>query len=537
MAFQLRDYQETGIEQIKDSIRGGSRRICYQLPTGGGKTRIFSHIVSGAAAKGNSALILVHRTELLRQSSVSLTELGVPHGIISPNNIMTLDPIQIASVQTLVRRLDHPFLKRTPGILVIDEAHHAVAGSWLKVISHFSSSVILGVTATPRRLDGRGLGEVFDSLILGPPMSELKSRGFLTGYDIYTHPDVAEIGGKFRMSMGDFDKAQISEAVDKPKIIGNAVAHYSKICPGAPFIAFCANVAHAENTALAFRNAGYNVVSLDGGMDKDVRKRAIESLANGSLHGITSCDIISEGTDIPRATVAILLRPTASETLFLQQVGRVLRPVYSGDYDLSGDDGRLAAISASEKPRAIILDHVGNVGEFKKDQFIPRHGLPDADRDWSLDAKKRKKSSAKATSVPIRVCENCYLTYPPRLNVCPGCGHVHIISQPKHGEGELRQIVIVDNSAQKREELKKARTREQLEEFAKKHGYKSGFVNHEIERREKYKQKILDEWKKKEIMGGRWRGPLRGIFDVIGKQREGATLWFTKQEGSLVGMF
>jgi superfamily II DNA or RNA helicase len=415
MNIQLRDYQLEGVNAIRERFRAGDRNVLFQLPTGGGKTIVFSYITEGAAKKNNRVLILVHRQELIRQTSASLNDIGVEHGIIAPGFTPSWDIVQVASVQTLVRRLDkiHP-----PQLIISDECHHAGAASWSKIFSHFNKASILGVTATPVRLDGKGLGRsaggFFDSMVNGPAVADLIKRGYLATPKVYAPPIGADLSS-LRKKYGEFVSGEAAAALDKPVITGCAVEHYRKLCGGVPAIAFCASVAHAEHVADQFRAAGYQAASIDGTMHDNDRKQRIQALGGGALNVLTSCDIISEGTDIPIVGAAILLRPTASTGLYLQQVGRALR-MYEG------------------KTHAVILDHVGNV---------MRHGMPDEDREWSLDGEKLggKKKKDDEKDIAVKQCDQCYCCHAPAPR-CPVCGHVYEVTarEIETAEGQLQEI-------------------------------------------------------------------------------------------------
>lgn len=450
--MQLRPYQEEAVSRLRASYGSGKRAPLFVLPTGGGKTFVFTYVGNKAVERGNRVGILVHRQELLLQASRSLQAMGVRHGLISPLFNMNSEPVQVASVQTLLQRLKRhviPF-----DLLIVDEAHHAVAGTWRKIIDHYPNAKILGVTATPIRSDGQGLSEMFDDLIVGVSMATLIEMGYLVRPIVYAPPTAVDLSG-VRKRGGDYDAKQLSERMDKPTITGSAVEHYKRLCPGKPAIAFCASVAHAQHVADQFRLAGFNAVSLDGTMSDTDRKAAIDGLANGKIHVLTSCDIVSEGTDIPVVEAAILLRPTQSTSLYLQQVGRALR-------------------SAPGKTHAIILDHVGNV---------LRHGMPEEHRDWTLDG-IAKPTAANDNEKPmaLKQCERCYAVFKPSP-VCPQCGHVHVTKEKTIAEtdGELEQVDPAKIEAMRREqrrEVGKARTLEDLQRIAKERGYSKGWAFH-----------------------------------------------------------
>lgn len=430
MKVQLRPYQAAALDEIRDQFRQGKRAPLFVLPTGGGKTVTYSAIAEGAAARGNRVVILEHRKELIRQCSLALAGLELRHQIVAPADkvsdirraqiaryglpVVHKDAcVAVASVQTLGRRMEW-LADFNPNLIIIDEAHHAVAGTWARIIEASPQSYLLGVTATPCRTNGQGLGDVFDTMVLGPTMRDLIAEDFLVRPRVFAPPTAIDLS-QVHITGGDFDARELAEALDKPTITGDAVAHYAKLAPGRPAIVFCASVKHAEHVAEQFRAAGYNFQVVTGDMDDAERDRRIMGLADGRLHGIVTVEVVSEGTDIPVAEVAILLRATQSESLYLQQVGRVLRPAPGKSYGL-------------------ILDHVGNV---------MRHGMPDMDRDWTLEGKKRsgKKKDQQEETVRIQQCIKCYMVHEPAPS-CPHCGFVYPVKMqaPRMRDGELQEI-------------------------------------------------------------------------------------------------
>jgi DNA repair protein RadD len=452
--FQLRPYQADGVERLRKSFRDGRRAPLFVLPTGGGKTAVFSYIARNSTAKSKRVLILVHRHELLMQASRSLSKLSVPHGLISPKYSQSSEAVQIASVQTVVRRLQQ---MPAPDLIVIDEAHHAISSTYRRILDGFPKASVLGVTATPCRTDGAGLGidsgGVFDDIVIGPSISELIGEQFLVRPEVYAPPIGVDITGVHK-KMGDYDRKELGERIDKPRITGCAVAHYQRLCSGLPAIAFCVSVMHAERVAEEFRAVGIKAVRVDGGMRDLARREAIQGLGNGSVDILTSADLIGEGVDIPRVAAAILLRPTQSLALYLQQVGRALRP-YEG------------------KSRALILDHVGN---------CMRHGFPDDDRLWELDPKRRSGGGGfngnAGPQVQITQCEGCFFVFETGPEYCPKCGILAPQSQRQIDvvDGELKKLSKEEMEAarkQQRREIGMAKTLDELIAIGKQRGYKN----------------------------------------------------------------
>lgn len=459
----LRDYQNNAVNGIKGAYLDGKTAPLLVLPTGGGKTVVFCDIARRTSERGKRVWILVHRVELLRQTSASLTKSGVEHGLINPKYTPNPEPlVQVAGVQTLINRLDKV---PPPDLIIIDEAHHATAGSWRKVIEHFPDAKVLGVTATPCRGDGKGLGQeaggVFDSLVMGPQIPDLIERGFLVKPIVYASPRRPDFSS-VKIVRGDFDKKQITELIDRPTITGDAVAHYAKLCSGVPAVAFCVSVSHAEHVAEEFRAAGYKAYSVDGSMEDDERNRILDGLGDGSIEVVTSCDLISEGTDIPAIGCAIMLRPTQSLGLYIQQGGRALR-------------------TSEGKDHAIILDHVGNTFQ---------HGFLDEVREWSLDGKKKRNGNGmNEAAIRVNMCEVCFNVHEP-APTCPFCGHKKPIkeSEPLQVDGELELITEAQKKQmqkEKRMEVGRAKTLKDLQAIGKERGYHSGWARRMFAERNK----------------------------------------------------
>ena len=402
---------------------------------------MFSYMAGRAVEKGLRVWILAHRVELLDQISRTLRDFAVPHGMIAPGYIGDRrKPVQVASVFTLARRLDR---YEKPDLIIVDEAHHCTTGStWGQVIAANPQAKLLGVTATPCRLDGAGLGDVFNAMVQGPTMRDLIDLGALSPYRLFAPAGVDLAGVHTRM--GDFVRGELAAAVDKPSITGDAVAHYKKLAPGRRAVAFCVSVEHAVHVAESFRAAGISAQAIDGGMDRVLRASVLSEFSRGGIQVITSCDLISEGFDAPAIEAAILLRPTQSLGLYLQQVGRALR-TFPG------------------KTEAIILDHAGNV---------KRHGLPDEERVWSLDGTVRQKKAQKS-EVPVKTCGSCFATVHAAATHC-ACGFEFPVQrrEVEHVEGVLQEIDLATAVKMRRQEQGRAQTEAELVALGRSRGMK-----------------------------------------------------------------
>ena len=387
--IELRPYQQSAVASVAAEYQRGRNSTLFVLATGGGKSYIFCHIAERAAAKCNRVCILVHRRELLDQASKSLTAMGVTHSTIEAGKKVDLaSMIHVASVQTLARRL-----ASLPSdyfqLIIVDECHHTNAGTWAEVIGHFSSAKLLGVTASPIRTDSRGLGDHYESMVLGPDAAWLTCNGFLAPAKYYAPPPAINTSG-LRTLGGDYRMDEATAELDKPAVMGDAIAHYRRLMDGGTAIAFCCSIQHAEDTAAAFNDAGIVAASIDGRMDTGTRRGLLTDLGAGQIRVLTSCSLIGEGIDVPSVNGCIMLRPTMSVGLHLQMIGRCLRP----------SDG---------KTHAVIIDHVGNA---------LKHGFHTDHRQWSLDGIKKRPNDA----VAIRICKTCYSANPITAKACQECG-------------------------------------------------------------------------------------------------------------------
>jgi hypothetical protein len=453
--FSLRPYQRDAVDQVRLAFMAGHRSVLFVLPTGGGKTVVFSHIAQQAAARGNRIAVLVHRAELLEQASRSLAALGVEHGLIASGRSMNLRaPVQVASVSTLARRLallPPDFFQ----LLVIDEAHHSNAGTWSKVIGHFHCAHLLGVTATPVRSDGRGLGEFYSELVLGPSPAWLSAEGYLAPARVYAPPIGFSAQG-LRRRMGDFDLGQAAGALGGSRILGDAVSHYQRHLAGRTAIAFCCSIAHAQAVAEAFSEHGIKAASIDGTQDAETRRQLLEALGAGELKVLTSCNLIGEGVDVPSVGGCILLRPTQSEALHLQMIGRCLRPQAGKE--------------------AVILDHVGN---------LERLGHHLEERHWTLQGRQRRE---RQTAAAIKVCPRCFCTTTRRVSECPECGHLFRPQRQKPAvvAGSLQEISQEQLKVRRKQEQGEAHSMEQLIALGQRRGMKNprGWARHVLAARQ-----------------------------------------------------
>ena len=456
----LRDYQLQLLADLRAALRT-HRRVCAVMPTGAGKGQTIGAIARGAAGKGRRVLVLAHRAELIEQLSATVRAWGLEPDLIAPGQQLQGRQVAVGSVQTVVRRLAQ---LPAPDLIIQDEAHHLVSGnSWGRIINAWPGAHLIGKTATPERLDGKGLGVeaggFFEALVLGPSAAWLVEQGWLARPRVFSWPGARN--SKLRRRMGDFDLELAARAFGDRAAIGDAVSHYRRRLHPATAICFCCTIQHAEQLAGAFRAAGIRAAAVSGGTPAEERRRLIAGLGTGEVEVLTSCMIISEGTDIPSVGGAILMRPTASLSLYLQMVGRALRP-------------------APGKHEAVILDHVGNAH---------RHGLPTDEREWNLAGRRKREG----VSIPIKDCPLCFCSCPSAAQQCPDCGHLFLCEErdeQRRGlqqiEGELVEIIAGAHRPKPRQQQRPrrrspsagCRTFEQLQQREQERGYKPGWAKH-----------------------------------------------------------
>jgi superfamily II DNA or RNA helicase len=437
----LRPYQADIIEAARAKMRAGCKRLIITAPTGSGKTVLTAFMLREAANKGKRSFFCVHRRELLHQSEATFQAAGIDYGVIAAGR--PEDPsrlVQICTVQTLAKRLS----RHTPPHLVVwDESHHNAARTWQKVHAWCGNIFHVGLTATIIRLDGTGLRPWFDDIVFGPTVSDLIAEGYLADYRLFC-PATVDMRG-VRRQMGDYAKGQTEGVVNRPTITGKAVAEYRRHCNGKRAIVFTVSVKHAKDAAEAFNDVGISAEAVDGNTPKKQRDAVLTRFRNSQTRVLCNCELFTEGFDVPDASCAIVLRPTASVGLWLQMVGRVFRPKY--------DDSH-----------AIILDHVGNAG---------RHGLPDDERIWTLDGIKPQPN--RPTENAVRICKTCFAACPIAMRVCRYCGSEFIpdAREVAEVEGQLEEFRKEDRRRTIRMEQGRARTFPELIEVGKMRGVKN----------------------------------------------------------------
>lgn len=445
MEIKLRDYQQYVYDKIKEEFRNGAKGVCAVLPCRSGKSYIMAAITDSGCKKGSHVLILAHRNSLLNQHR----ELFETLELENPN-------VRIESVFTEARHLGE---NGPVDLIIIDEAHISGASSYQKVCEYYDCRRVL-FTATPARLDGKPLN-LADVIVTGIGAKELINRGKIADYEYYA-PDLNLDLSTVKKSCGDFNNQELGEKMSSKKIYGDVLKYYEKLGKGQQAIAYCVNIQHSKEVCDMFNENGISAKHMDSKTPEQEREKILQEFKDGKFTILCNCNLISEGMTLPSANVGLLLRPTLSLPLFIQQACRVLTPV--------------------EGKKAIIIDYVGNVF---------RHGMPTMDRDWSLKKKVKEYDNENDDgTLRIRVCKECFSTFEGG-DVCPYCGAEYELTaieienikevqlKKVEEERELKRqqyLSSVADKVQYYESVEQCTTWAELIEFAKMKNYKPGFA-------------------------------------------------------------
>lgn len=454
--MRLRDYQTRDIGRIVDALRK-HRAVCYQLPTGAGKTIIAAEICRRLVANGQKGLALVHRRELVRQFVNTLVESEVlPHfgiGIIAAGQAPApWATFQVASVQTLARRE----VNFDPRLIFVDEAHHIRASTWETLMQRWPTARILGLTATPARLDGKGLGAHFDVLLEGPTIPELVEQGYLAPTRVKYLPEGIDLTG-VRTLAGDYNRGQLQQQVNS-KVIASAANSYLRYAKGKKALFFGISVKHSQAVVDELRKNGVKAAHLDGGSPTYERDSVMKDFAEGDMMVIGNCQLFDEGVDVPACSVVMLGSPTKSVTRYLQSCGRAMRP----------QPGK----------EALILDLAGTC------HYLD---LPDAERHWTLEGDEAPKKESPLRRAINRTCEKCHTVYPAVYPKCPACGlEYQGGTEPDEVDVELEDATP-DHQVRKRTPVPRWRLKTlirqtggdivKLQQLGKELGYKPGWAH------------------------------------------------------------
>lgn len=449
--MKLRDYQLIAVEKIRQSFRNGNKRVLLVAPTGSGKTVIASHMIKMAQLKHKGSLFVAHRRELVMQCSNKLADFEVNHGIMmagkSANSMATT---QVASIQTFHARKDGDyFIKPKGDLIMLDEAHRSASKTFKDLIADYPDAYVIGLTATPCRADGKGLGAVYDDLVECASIKELTDQGYLVPNNIVA-PTMPDLEG-LKIVAGDYEKRGLSKRMNQPKLVGDLVTHWKRHGQGRPTVVFAVSIAHSKYIANIFNQNGVPAGHIDGDMPEIEREQVLNDLHTGKIKVLSNCQVLTEGWDEPKVSCVILARPTKSYAMYLQMVGRSLRP-FTGKQD------------------TLIIDHAGCVYE---------HGFPEDVPEWEL-TENRIQSPRQKKREPIEkqpwTCLQCDHVYKPvRGDIsCPACGFT---PTKKEKQVLIKQGRLIELEKEKITPQHKLDFLAQLIYHARQRGYKEGWAS------------------------------------------------------------
>lgn len=418
-------------------------------PAGSGKSVVIAEIARLTTVKKNHVLFIVHRKELAEQIEQTFNK-----------NEVDMDFVTIMTVGKAVNRLGK---LPEPSLIITDETHHSRAKSYLKIYEFYNNAYRLGFTASPWRMNGKGFKDVYDTMIEGPDVQWLINNGFLAPFR-YFAPNLADLSKLKKSSTGDYSKKSMDSAIKKA-VFGDVVSHYRKLADGQQAILYAHSVEASKQLAETFKNNNINAVHADSKTNKVEREQIMAKFRKGNIKVLCNVDLISEGFDVPDCTVVILVRPTASLVMHIQQSMRSMR--------------------FKPNKTATIIDHVNN---------YKLHGLPNVDREWTIeDRKKQKKKQNDA--IATTECPHCFAVIQANSDICPMCGQ-KIMTETKEKEletinAELTEVnqekFKVDYSKIKLMKKYQNKDKSDLETlddyylFAKARGYKDGWLKFNVE--------------------------------------------------------
>jgi DNA repair protein RadD len=457
--MRLRPYQERSLELVDAAIAAGARKPLLVLPTAAGKTVIAAKIMDRALQRGQRALFLAPRRELVVQASRQLTKAAVPHGVLLAGAAPLgglYSQIQVGSVDTLLSRM----VRRTrlvlpdPDLIIVDEAHLSITETRKGLLDLWPQAVRIGLTATPTRKDGRALGILYDQLIEPTTTADLVREQFLVParYFSVSEPDLARV----HIVAGDYHQGELEVAVNQPRLIGDIVVHWLKHSATRRTVVFATSIKHSAALCEEFLRAGVAAEHVDADTPQGLRDATFDRFRSGQTQVLTNCFLASYGFDLPELSCVVLARPTKSLMLYLQMIGRGMR-------------------TAEGKTNCLVLDHSG---------CVHRHGFAHDERLWTLEGRhalvQREKSASERRETKQLTCPECACVFA-GARLCPECGYFFA---PKGKEVHTLAGELVEIGAALRPEQ-----RDQLAFFAELRGiahernYKDGWAAHKFKER------------------------------------------------------
>lgn len=439
MGITLRPYQQDLFDKTTNAFKQGYRKVLVESPCGSGKTILLTKMADMAQRNGKTVWFILPRQEIMEQTFETFERCGVP-----------LNTVHIGMIITMANHLTE---LPKPDLIIYDECHISVSNTYNKISNAFPDAFIVGATASPCRTDNRPLGDLYETIIRGVTVRWLIDNHYLAPFDYYSVLLTDLTGAE---TDGEYDTTKASELLMTPAIYGDIIKSWRRFADGVQTVVYCCSISHSQKTAEIFNNAGISAMHFDGNTSKAERKQIVEDFKNGKFKVLCNCDLISMGFDMPDINCVMMLRPTQSNSLYIQQSGRALR--------------------YKPNKRAVIIDMVGNYNRFQ---------LPDEPYDWSLDKKvSQRKIHNDDGTLSIRQCSECFRCFK-TANKCPYCGYEYQIKgrELKAVEDvELKQIQAVEKEEQEQQrkaarmEVGRCRSIAELQKIAKERGYAPGWV-------------------------------------------------------------
>lgn len=435
--YKLHKYQNSLVSRARTELSNGNHSVLLISPAGSGKSVIIAEIARLATSKGGHVMFMVHRQELIAQITQSFIE-----------NEVDLEKCTIMTVGKIANRLGK---LRAPTLIITDETHHSLAATYIKIYDYYSEIPRLGFTASPWRMSGKGFTEVYSSMVEGPDVSWLIENSFLAPYKYFSVNLINESLLK-KSSVGDYTKDSIDQAVSRT-IFGDVVKTYRDKADGKQAIIYCHSVEFSKQVAENFVKEGVTAVHADAKTPKKLRDEIMSDFKSGKTKILCNVDLISEGFNVPDCEVVIMLRPTESLVLHIQQSMRSMR--YKTD------------------KQAVIIDHVAN---------YLKHGLPDTPRQWQLGDRDKKSSSSKSDAIPIKQCPECFAIVPSDHKYCYECDYEFIPEESVMQVDDTAEIVEITQdfsltaSYIVTKSVEELNSMEELKAYQKARNYKPGWV-------------------------------------------------------------
>ena len=433
--FKPYPYQQELIDKARNSLAKGNKSVLIVSPAGSGKSIVIAEIARLAINKGGHVMFMVHRKELVEQIKETFLKDEID---LSHTTIMT-----VGRIKNRLGKLPKPTL------IITDETHHSLAKTYQTIYEYYSDVPRLGFSATPWRLSGKGLKDVYDDMVIGPSVKWLIDNHYLAPFKMYGFQ--ADTSDLKKSSTGDYTKKSMDDMANKI-IHGDIIRNWKDKANGRKTIVYCQSIEFSKKVAQWFNDAGIPAKHADSKTPAKERDEIMDKFREGKIKVLCNVDLVSEGFNVPDCSCVIMLRPTQSLVLYIQQSMRSMRYV--------------------KGKTAIIIDQVENYKNF---------GLPDADRQWSLNDRKKKKSSSKTIGPAIRTCDECFAVIPAQVTVCTVCGaeikvkkkKVEIDEKAKLQEVTDFKLEVNNLLTKKPSELK---TIGELKAYAKAKGYKPGWL-------------------------------------------------------------